>query len=272
MTNAPLDEARLRAGLLAPAGPYAAISVLPSTGSTNADLVAAGREGAPDRTVLIAEEQTAGRGRRTRGWASPASAGLYLSVLLRPEDMDVHRIGWLPLLTGLALVRTAASAGVRASLKWPNDLLAGDAKCAGILAEVVAAAPAAVVVGVGLNVLSLPETQPGAGGLAATSLAAAGAADLDRTGVAMTLLTEFAEIDRTWRTARGDVAAAGLLDEYRAHCGTLGRRVRVELAEDSVLTGTAEDVDAAGQLVLRGDGGELRTVSAGDVVHLRANG
>lgn len=273
-TGAPLDEARLRAALLRPEGPYAGLTVLSSTGSTNADLVAASRAGAADRTVLIAEEQTTGRGRRSREWASPSGAGLYLSVLLRPDGVGVHRVGWIPLLTGLALVRTAASVGVPATLKWPNDLLVGDAKCAGILAEMVSSEPPAVVVGIGVNVSPLPAAAatPGVGGPAATSLRDAGAPSTDRTDVAVTLLTALAEVDRRWRAAAGDVAAAGLLAEYRERCGTLGRRVRVELAGDTSVTGTAEDVDAAGQLVLRTGEGTSRTISAGDVVHLRANG
>ncbi|HEU5475801.1 MAG TPA: biotin--[acetyl-CoA-carboxylase] ligase [Actinophytocola sp.] len=261
-----VDATALRASLVAPSGPYAALDVVPSTGSTNADLAAAAVAGAADRTVLIAERQTAGRGRRGREWVSPP-AGVYLSVLLRPDPVPAARLGGLAVVAGLALVRTAAGAGVAAELKWPNDLLAGAGKCAGVLSEAV---PGGVVVGIGLNVAALPaEVPPGPGGLPATSLEQSGAGRLDRTAVAGALLAAFAEYETRWRAADGDLAAAGLLDEYRRACRTLGRRVRVELP-DGELTGTATGVDAGGELVVDTDGGTRRTLSAGDVVHLRA--
>src|SRR5437588_3481126 len=124
VSTSPLSAEALRARLVAPHGPYAALDVVPSTGSTNSDLAEAARTGAADRTVLIAEEQTAGRGRLQRNWASAPGAGLYLSVLLRPAGVPTGRLGWLPLLAGVALVRLARNtAGVPAVVKWPNDLL-----------------------------------------------------------------------------------------------------------------------------------------------------
>src|SRR5919204_2980970 len=193
VSTSPLSVEALRARLVAPHGPYAALDVVPSTGSTNSDLAEAARAGAADRTVLIAEEQTAGRGRLQRNWASAPGAGLYLSVLLRPAGVPTGRLGWLPLLAGIALVRLARNtAGVPAVVKWPNDLLAGErsAKCAGVLAEVVGGpeGPAAVL-GIGLNVTQRAEDLPsGPGGLAATSLAAEGASRTDRTELAAALL------------------------------------------------------------------------------------
>ncbi|MBP2339153.1 BirA family biotin operon repressor/biotin-[acetyl-CoA-carboxylase] ligase [Saccharothrix coeruleofusca] len=259
----PLDAGPLRARLVAPHGPYAALDVVASTGSTNVDLVAAARDGAPDRTVLIAEEQTAGQGRRGRGWVSPGG-GLYLSVLLRP-DVPPARLPWTTLLAGVALVRTARAFGVEAAVKWPNDLLVGEAKAAGVLAETVVGQ--GVVVGVGVNVGRLPaEVRPGPGGLPPTSFAEAGA-DADRAEVAATLLTELAALDAAWRAGGGEPGP--LLDEYRAHCATLGKPVRVELAGSAPLLGTAVDVRADGTLVVRGEAGDEHAVSAGDVVHLR---
>jgi BirA family biotin operon repressor/biotin-[acetyl-CoA-carboxylase] ligase len=200
-----VDADRLRAELH---GRYATVDVVTSTGSTNRDLAAAARDGAVDRTVLIADEQTAGQGRLARTWTSPPEAGLYLSVLLRLDTVPVARLSWLAPLAGVALVRTARFAGAEAVLKWPNDLLLGPArgKGAGVLAEV--GDRSAVVVGIGLNVRTAEGIQPGAGGLPATSLADAGATVLDRTELAVRLLTELADLDDAWRAAGGDPDAS----------------------------------------------------------------
>jgi BirA family biotin operon repressor/biotin-[acetyl-CoA-carboxylase] ligase len=256
-----------------PDGPYAAVEVTPSTGSTNADLVAAARAGTPDRTVLIAEEQTAGRGRLSRTWVSPPGSGLYLSVLLRPQAVPVARWGTLALVAGVALARVAREvAGVDAVLKWPNDLLAGPerAKCGGVLSE-VAADGTAVVVGIGVNVAHLPvEVPPGVGALPATSLADAGARIIDRTTLADALLVAFDELEAAWRAAGGDLERCGVLAAYREACATLGSRVLVEMPSSVELAGVAVDVTPGGELTVKADNGLDTTVSAGDVVHVRA--
>ncbi|AOS65501.1 biotin--[acetyl-CoA-carboxylase] ligase [Actinoalloteichus hymeniacidonis] len=279
--RAPLDQRFLRSALVRPAGPYAAVDVRASTGSTNADLVARAVEGAPDRTVLLAEEQTAARGRQRRSWTSPAGAGLYLSVLLRPE-VPPAQLGWLPLLAGLALVRAVrAVSGVEAAMKWPNDLLVGphQRKCAGILAEAVHLGQAAdagqpgqaIVLGIGLNVdHRLDELPPRPHGPEATSLHLEGAISLDRTELAIRLLEELDGTERTWRSHDGDVARSGQLAAYQDASATLGRRIRVELAGDRAVLGTAVDVDAGGRIVVDTDAGPTESFSAGDVVHLRA--
>lgn len=269
-----LDAGALRRRLIAPHGPYADLDVVATTGSTNADLVAAAAAGAADYTVLLADAQTAGRGRHTRTWVSPPGVGLYLSVLLRP-GLPPARLTTLPLLAGVALARLAERVVVDAVLKWPNDLLAGPhrAKCAGVLAEAVAdpAGAPAVVVGIGLNV-GPPGTTvpPGPGGLAATSFAQLGAGNTNRTELAVLLLTEFAALESAWRAAGGDAAVSGLLAAYRERCATLGSRVRAELPGGESLEGFALDVDAGGALLIRADDGSRRTVGAGDIVHLRA--
>ena len=269
-----INAEALRARLVFPHGPYAALDVVASTGSTNADLAIAAEEGSPDRTVLIAEQQTAGQGRQRRGWVSPPS-GLYQSVLLRPSEVPRDKIAWVTLLAGIAVARTAEWAGAgEPKLKWPNDLLLGadTRKAAGILAEVSSAREFAVILGIGLNVLQLPSGVPlGAGGLPGTSLAEEGASVLDRTEIAAHLLTELAELDRAWRTAGGDPDSSGLAAEYRRWSGTLGEQVRVELPGRADLTGTAEDLDADGSLVIRTAAGTTQAVSAGDVVHLRVH-
>lgn len=259
-----IDAGRLTAALQ---DRYARVDVVERTGSTNADLRKAVEEGVADRTVLLAGEQTAGVGRRARSWSSPRG-GLYLSVALRP-GVPFAALGSLSVVAGLAVRAAAASVGVDAVLKWPNDVLAGGAKCAGILAEAVAGDAPSVVLGIGLNVQPLGDVQPGPGGLPATSLAEQGATNTDRTDVAIALLTGLDDLERRWRLAGGDLTEAGLLGDYRAHCATLGQDVEVQLPDGSSLTGRAADIDAAGQLQVDVAGGQRHTVFAGDVVHVR---
>ncbi|RRO12771.1 biotin--[acetyl-CoA-carboxylase] ligase [Saccharopolyspora rhizosphaerae] len=273
-TEVLLDEGRLRRQLV-DRGPYAALDVVAVTGSTNSDLAAAASAGGADRTVLIAEEQNAGRGRLQRQWLSPRGSGLFVSVLLRP-DVPPSAMAWMPLISGIALAETVeGTTGVPAGLKWPNDLLLGSGddwlKGAGILCEAVAGPDGmALVLGMGVNVRQHRDELPaGAGGLPATSLAAEGA-DVDRDEFAAALLEALAEVEGRWRDAGGDVVSTGLLDRYRRLCRTLGKRVRVELGEgEPDLHGVAEDVDPGGRLVVRDDTGRTTAVSAGDVVHVR---
>jgi len=262
----------LRERLVAPNGPYAALDVVSTTASTNADLLAAAKEGAADRTVLIADTQSAGRGRRDRSWVSPAGTGLYLSVLVRPSAVPAERLGTLGMVAGLALIHVAETAGVTATLKWPNDLMVGSVKCAGILSEAAPdGAAQAVVVGIGLNVHPLPDDVPaGPGDLPAGSLADSGATTTDRTALAIAWLRAFVEVESTWRNSDGDIERSGVLTGYRDACGTIGQRVRAELPDGSARTGVAVDVDANGHLLIKMDDGAVAAISAGDVVHLKA--
>lgn len=247
-------------------GLWSSVEVVASTGSTNADLLACG---GPEGQVLVAEEQTAGRGRMGRSWVSVPGAALTFSVLLRPSSVPPSQRGWLPLLTGVAVASAVRSAaGVQATLKWPNDVLAGDRKLAGILAE-QSPDGSAVVVGVGLNVATPQDALPvSPTGLPATSLLVEGA-DVDREPVLIEILRQ---LERRYLAFRSDPdpVRTGLHAEYRSLCGTLGRSVRVELPADRVLTGVAEDIDPVGRLLVRADGATSVTpVSAGDVIHLR---
>ncbi len=273
MTENKLDVLVLREQLVAPNGPYAALDVVDTTGSTNADLLTAAEDGAADRTVLVAEQQTAGRGRRSRTWASPAGSGVYLSVLVRPTTVPAAQLGTLSLVTGLALIHAAReTAGIDAVLKWPNDLLVGTdrAKAAGILSEV--GPGQATVVGVGINVTALPAgAEPGPGGLRAGSFADAGATVTDRTEITASFLRAFAELEALWRLSDGDIVRSGVLTGYREACGTLGQRVRAELPDGAGLTGVAVDIDPEGQLLIKLDDGTPKAVSAADVVHLKAD-
>lgn len=265
----PLREAALRRALLVPGGLWTDLRVLVETGSTNADVAARARDGAPEGLVITAESQVAGRGRRSRVWVSPPRAGLAVSLLLRPGTHGVtpDRFGWLPLLVGVALVEAVDRVGaVVAALKWPNDLLVDGRKCAGILAETVPGDHApAVVVGVGLNVTLRPGELPRPD---ATSLAIAGAAATDRDPLLRELLRAVARWYERWCAAGGDAGASGLAAAYRGHCATLGRTVRVELPGGGTRTGEAVDIDGDGRLVLHAPDGRY-PVSAGDVVHVR---
>lgn len=270
--RAPLDQAALRRALARPGGLWRAPEVVESTGSTNADLLARALAGEPEGAVLAAEEQRAGRGRMGRTWTSPPRAALTFSVLLKPAVPPARR-GWLPLLAGVAVAAAVTGVtGVETGLKWPNDLLAADAKLAGILAE---AAGDAVVVGIGLNVSTEPAelshllapTRPGA--LPATSLRAAGATALDRASLLLAILGELEHWYRAWQRAGGDPDRSGLRQEYLRWSATIGRTVRAELPGGQALSGPAAGVDSDGRLLVRLSSGSEVAVAAGDVVHLR---
>ena len=254
----PLAAADLKHALVRPGGLWREVRVVAATGSTNTDLLQAAEAGAPEGTVLAAEAQTAGRGRLGRSWLSPPRSALTFSVLLRPADVPASRRGWVPLLTGVAAVSALRRvAALDAVLKWPNDVLVGHKKLAGILAEQTGDA---IVAGIGINVSALP---PGAGG--ATSLEAEGAAPVSRGRLLVAVL---GEIEHRYRRWAADPDEPGLRLQYQNVCDTIGRAVRVDLPGGRVLTGTAAKVDHFGRLVVR-TGESLIAVSAGDVVHVR---
>jgi BirA family transcriptional regulator, biotin operon repressor / biotin---[acetyl-CoA-carboxylase] ligase len=256
----------LRQAVLTPGSLWSRLDVVARTGSTNEDLLAAARAGTAEGAVLVAEQQSAGRGRQGRTWVSEPGAALTFSVLLRPAGVPPAGRGWLPLLTGVALSRALRHVtGVDVALKWPNDVLAGGSKLAGILAE---QAGDAIVVGVGLNVATaagdLPATRAGA--LPATSLALRGATTTDRGLLLAAVLRELADWYRRWTSA--GVEASGLRGEYLRECSTVGADVRVELPGGSRLAGVATGIDPAGRLLVDTAGGVV-PVSAGEVAHLR---
>ncbi len=264
-----MSAAALERALVADGGLWSSVEVVAATGSTNTDLAArAGR--LPEGAVLVAEEQTAGRGRLDRSWVAPSRSGLFFSVLLKPgESVPQERWGWLTLLAGVATASgLSRAAGVDTALKWPNDLLVTvngeERKTGGILAERVGDG---VVIGIGLNV-TLTEDElpvPEAG-----SLILAKAAVTDREPLLKAVLRALEQWYGDWRAAGGDPAASGLQEAYAADCVTLGRHVRADLPGGRTLTGTAEAVDADGRLVIRDAEDRHEAVGAGDVVHLRS--
>ncbi|MFH9663049.1 biotin--[acetyl-CoA-carboxylase] ligase [Streptomyces sp. NPDC017248] len=266
----PLNAVSLRRGLVREGSLYREIEVVRRTGSTNSDLAARAAAGeAGEGVVLVAEEQTAGRGRLDRSWTAPPRSGLFFSVLLEPGEVPVARWGWLPLLTGVAVATgLARAAGVDTALKWPNDLLVTvggqERKAGGILAE--RAGADGVVVGVGINVTlradELPVPQAG-------SLALAGAVSTDRDPLLRAVLRSLEDWYGRWRAAGGDASASGLLEAYTAGCATLGREVRAELPGDRALVGEAVALDGDGRLVIATKEGVQEPVGAGDIVHLR---
>jgi len=246
------------------------VAVLPSTGSTNADAVEQAGEGAPEGFTVVADEQTVGRGRLGRTWSSPWGAGLAMSVVLRPR-MPEEAWGWLPLITGLAVVDALAAQGVEAALKWPNDVVIdGDArdgspgprKLAGLLAE---RAGDAVVVGIGVNVDLTAEEAPVP---RATSTRMEGA-EVSRERLCVDVLVALRSRYLDLQLAAGDADRSGLLASYRRHCLTLGRQVVVHLPGGGLLEARAVDVDHQGHLVVDVPSEARRTLSAGDVEHVR---
>ncbi|MGY5886034.1 biotin--[acetyl-CoA-carboxylase] ligase [Modestobacter lacusdianchii] len=257
-----LDAAALTAELVGADRLWRAVEVVEEIGSTNAELAARAAAGADEGLVLVAEHQVAGRGRLDRTWTSPPRAGLTVSVLLRP-DVPAARRAWLSLLTGVALAEAVTeTAGVRASLKWPNDLLAADGtKLAGILAET---SGTAVVVGTGLNVSTRRDELPDTG----TSLELVAAAPVDRSAVLLGFLRALERRYRRWVEVLGDPIASGLAHDHLAWCSTVGATVTVTLPDGSTVEGVAEAVDWDGRLVVRTPDGVLELAS-GDVRHVR---
>jgi BirA family transcriptional regulator, biotin operon repressor / biotin---[acetyl-CoA-carboxylase] ligase len=228
--------------------------------STNTYLRSEARLGAPEGLVAVAEHQTAGRGRLDRRWEAPPGASLLMSVLFRPE-FDQAELHLCTVAVALAAAEACAEvAGVTAQVKWPNDLMVGDAKLAGVLAETeFSGDDCAVVVGIGINV-----AWPGPPDVGGTCLDLHSDGPVERsallTGVLASLATRRALLDHA--EGRRQVAA-----ELQERCTTLGRPVRVEMATGTVV-GMALDIDDAGHLRVQTESG-VRSVSAGDVVHLR---
>lgn len=212
----------------------------------------------PDGTAIIAEEQTAGRGRLGRAWASPRG-GVWLSVILGPG----LRQDTVPVI-GLAAGTAAAQAirkttGLRARLKWPNDVLVGGKKVVGVLAEATSGADR-VVVGIGINANIALDALRAVSEYPVTSLQAQLGRPVDREGLIRVVLRELDEAYALLRSA----GVAEVLGRWREMAETLGRTVRVEMP-GAAIHGTAFDIDEVGALLIRLDDGTVRRIVAGDI-------
>jgi BirA family transcriptional regulator, biotin operon repressor / biotin---[acetyl-CoA-carboxylase] ligase len=215
------------------------------TGSTNADLFAAAMADAPDRTVLAADHQTAGRGRLDRRWEAPPGSNLLVSLLLR--DVPDHPQLLSQRVALAALSACGVAAGVEPTVKWPNDIMLHGRKLAGVLAQSgTSVSGPFVVCGIGINVGWAPE----------------GAA---RLGDAITPKALLRTLLEEFDAQPADVGAL-----YRAHLATVGQQVRVELPGDRVLVGRAVDVEPDGRLVVLDECAISHRLDTGDVVHLRS--
>ena len=250
----PLDLDGVRRDLVGPDRAVRRLDLVETTGSTNADLLARHAAGEDITGVaLVAEQQSAGRGRQGRSWSTPPRSQIALSLGVDASGLRPAAWGWLPLLTGVAVVDAVhATTGLQPGLKWPNDiqirdLQIGERKLGGILAEM--AAPM-IVVGLGLNVTltaaEINETAPDAN---ATSLQLLGSTMLDRSALLGSVLAELtARIDR-WKTRGG--ADPSLIEDYRRHSLTLGTRVRALMPGDREIVGVATDIGELGQQIGR---------------------
>lgn len=239
------------------------LDVLDEAGSTNAVLVERARAGGePEFSVVVTTNQTAGRGRLGRTWTAPPGKTIAVSVLLSPPD----RLGWLPLLAGLAMTRAVRSlvTGHDVTLKWPNDVQVDGLKVSGLLAELVPGA--GVVIGAGLN-LTMDESElPTPVSTSLTLVGASADGLVDRA-----LAAYLGQLKELYGGMLGGSDIRALVE---AECSTIGRSVRVELPGGDELYGTATGIDAEGRLVVQpldenGRRAEPRAVAAGDVTHLR---
>lgn len=233
--------------------------------STNDTAKQLAEEGAAHGEVVIAERQTAGRGRRGRAWISPPGRNLYFSVVLRP-DLPPQRAPEITLVASVALCHAVRRAGADAGIKWPNDLVVDDRKLCGILTEMAADPDRVqwVVLGAGVNLNTRPEDFPEELRSIATSVAAERGQPVPR---ALFAAAAFALLEE-WLDRHAEGGFAAVRDEWRVLSDTLGREVRVT-AEGREIRGLAEDVDESGALLVR-TGGGLEAVRSGEVMHLRA--
>jgi BirA family biotin operon repressor/biotin-[acetyl-CoA-carboxylase] ligase len=261
LTARQVAEAAAGAGIDVPA------RWLDVTGSTNTDVLAMAAAGAPEWTVLVAGHQTEGRGRLGRSWVAPPGTSLIVSVLLRPR-LDPSTAPMLTLAAGLALAEACRSAtGLDIGCKWPNDLVVGDRKLAGILAEasVEGGRLDHVVVGAGLNVSQRREVFPAELQGSATSVAVEGGAP-DGGAILRGYLTRLREL----YDDRGAGLAGRTRGPYVERCVTLGGTVSATIANGVEVLGTAEGITESGELIVSdARSGVRHVIGSGEVTHLR---
>lgn len=240
-----------------------AVVRLVQTDSTNLRLLALARAGAPAWTAVVADSQTAGRGRGGRAWASPPGVALHFSVLLRPS-LAPDLLPLVTLAAGCAVADAVrAETGLRAGLKWPNDLLVNGRKACGVLceAETGPAGAPAVVVGIGLNVNTPPDALPPRPAFPATSLAAEAGRTFDREALLRACLGALRIAAARLEGPAGAAATVARFNELDALCGA---RLDVSLPDGSVARGTGRGAAPSGALLLETAAGP-REILAGSV-------
>ncbi|MFZ5818200.1 MAG: biotin--[acetyl-CoA-carboxylase] ligase [Bacillota bacterium] len=235
-----------------------------SAGSTNEIAKQMARAGAPEGLLVIADEQTAGKGRLGRSWATPRGSALAMSLLLRP-DLPPYHAPRITLAAAVAVCEAVREVtGLPAAIKWPNDLQIAGRKFCGILTEMEAELDrvAFVVLGIGLNVHLKREELDPSFRESATSLAIEGAAGVRRAALVQAILARLEPVYHDLTEGRFD----RVLDRWRALSATLGQPVRVlDLSGETRLEGVAEAVDEEGALLVRAGSGELHRVVSGEV-------
>lgn len=255
-----------RSSILSHLGPHPwadHLQVLEEAGSTNTLLKAMGRQGAPHGSVLIADRQTAGRGRLGRSFLSPGGVGLYCSALIRPGCPPTELMHLTCAVAVSVCDAVEAACGIRPQIKWTNDLVLNKKKLAGILTELsldpLTHLVDCAVIGVGINCCQRPgDFDPSIRGLA-TSLFMALDAPIDRSHLAAELIRAMDAMSASLLTDR-----RAMMDRYRRDCITLGQEIQV-LRGGTVRRGKAVDIDDEGGLLVEYDDGGLETVTSGEV-------
>ena len=263
-----LDSQLVKAALITAPNPWQMVDVYASIDSTNLEALRGPR---PWR-VVVADYQSAGRGRLARQWRAPAGTSIAVSAVVPVPVGRESDLGWLPLLSGMAMRSALADVShVASRLKWPNDVMVQERtatpgapwlKISGVLCEMAPSGDLAVI-GAGANIVQERSELPVE---SATSLAMCGAADIRREDLIVRYLQELADLHRAWWT--GGAGLEVLRTSYRASCLTIGLEVDVHQPDGRVARGTATAVDDVGRLVVAG-GGASRAHAAGDVVHVR---
>jgi BirA family biotin operon repressor/biotin-[acetyl-CoA-carboxylase] ligase len=236
---------------------------LEQTGSTNRDLLAKAA-GLPEFYVLATDFQTAGKGRMDRSWEANPGSSVMASVLLRPSFTESSGIGWLSLMTALAISQAISALGQEAKIKWPNDVLIQDKKVSGILAE-AATDLSCVVIGFGINVNQLATEFPVE---TATSLLVETGGSIDRDQLLAAVIQNLKKLYFELSVSGGDAQDSGLREAILSLSATVGQQVSVEFPNGKKTFGLAKQIDSTGRLVVETTS-ETLTVSAGDVLHLR---
>lgn len=233
-----------------------------SIDSTNTRARELARQGAPHGTVLIADHQTGGRGRRGRSFHSPAGSGIYMSVILRPCCVP-QQIMHLTCAAAVAMCDAVASAvGFRPGIKWTNDLVCGKRKIAGVLTELGFDNRGNVdfaVIGIGINCCQQEADFPADIRSIAGSLTSISGQTIDRAVVAAAMMDALYRMDTELLTGK-----AHILNRYRKDCITLGKEISLVRGEE-IRHGTALDIDDAGALIVRFPDGTAEAVNSGEV-------